>query len=51
MGNALGLKGDLARRYEDKAFMNLLENTLKVSDVDASACDAIYMTGGTWRDV
>jgi putative intracellular protease/amidase len=46
MGNALGLKGDLARRYEDKAFMNLLENTLKVSDVDASAYDAIYMTGG-----
>jgi putative intracellular protease/amidase len=45
MGNALGLKGDLARRYEDKAFMNLLENTLKVSDVDASAYDAIYMTG------
>jgi hypothetical protein len=51
MGNALGLKGDLARRYEEKAFMNLLENTLQVSDVDASAYDVIYMTGGTWRDV
>jgi hypothetical protein len=51
MGNALGLKGDLARRYEEKAFMNLLENTLQVSDVDASAYDDIYMTGGTWRDV
>jgi putative intracellular protease/amidase len=46
LGDALGLKGDLAKRYEDKVFMNLLENTLKVSDVDASAYDAIYMTGG-----
>ena len=46
MGTALGLKGDVAKRYEDKTFMNLLENTLKVSDVDASAYDAIYMTGG-----
>src|SRR5688500_8860912 len=46
MGTAVGLKGGLAKRYEDKTFMNLLENTLKISDVDASAYDAIYMTGG-----
>jgi putative intracellular protease/amidase len=46
LGDALGLKGDLAKRYEDKAFMNLLDNTLKISDVDAAAYDAIYMTGG-----
>ncbi|SCY19757.1 Putative intracellular protease/amidase [Nitrosospira sp. Nl5] len=46
VADAVGLKGDLSKRYEDKAFMNLLDNTLKVSDVDSAAYDAIYMTGG-----
>ena len=46
LGAAVGLKGDLGRRYEDRAFMNLLDNTPKVSDVDPAAYDAIYMTGG-----
>jgi putative intracellular protease/amidase len=46
LGVAIGLKGDLAKRYEDKAFMNLLDNTLKVSEVDPAAYDALYMAGG-----
>ena len=46
MGDAIGLKGSLSRRYEDKAFMRLLDNTLKVSDVDPAMYDAIYMAGG-----
>ncbi|MBA4142789.1 MAG: type 1 glutamine amidotransferase domain-containing protein [Nitrosospira sp.] len=44
--DAVGLKGDVSKRYEDRSFMNLLDNTLKVSDVNSAAYDAIYMTGG-----
>jgi putative intracellular protease/amidase len=33
-------------RYKDRNFMNLLENTKKVSDVRAEDYDAIYLTGG-----
>jgi putative intracellular protease/amidase len=46
LGSAVGVKTDLAKRYEDRAFMNRLNTTLKIADVDASAYDAIYMTGG-----
>jgi putative intracellular protease/amidase len=46
VANATGLKGEVSKRYEDRAFMNLLDNTLKVSDVDPTAYDAIYMAGG-----
>jgi len=46
IGYAVGIDGDVSKRYKDKAFMNLLDNTLRVSDVDVSAYDAIYMTGG-----
>src|SRR3954470_1800028 len=34
------------RRYEDRAFMDLLKDTMKVADADPSSYDAIYMTGG-----
>ena len=44
--DAVGLKDDLTRRYEDRAFMNLLDTTMPVSDADAAAYDALYMTGG-----
>lgn len=33
-------------RYKDREFMNLLDNTIKVSDADVSNYDAIYLTGG-----
>jgi putative intracellular protease/amidase len=46
VGHAVGMEGDVSKRYKDKTFMNLLDNTLKVSDVDPAAYDAIYMTGG-----
>lgn len=42
----VGMKGDISKRYESKAFMSLLDNTPKVSEFDAAAYDAIYMTGG-----
>lgn len=34
------------KRYEDREFMNLLEDTKKVSDVNLQDYDAIYLTGG-----
>jgi putative intracellular protease/amidase len=43
---ALGLKGDVHKRYEDRAFMDRLKTTLKLSDIDPSGYDGIYMTGG-----
>jgi putative intracellular protease/amidase len=46
IAGAVGLKGDLSKRYEDKFFMELLHNTLKVSDLDSAGYDAIYMAGG-----
>lgn len=33
-------------RYQDRGFMNLLENTRKVADINLEHYDAIYMTGG-----
>lgn len=45
MLKALGV-GDTGKRYEDRIYMNRLENTLKVSDIDPAAYDAIYLTGG-----
>lgn len=37
---------DTGKRYRDRDYMNLLENTLKLSEVDPANYDAIYMTGG-----
>ncbi len=34
------------RRYRDREFMNLLENTKKAGDVEVEDYDAIYFTGG-----
>ncbi|MFF4415080.1 type 1 glutamine amidotransferase domain-containing protein [Streptosporangium sp. NPDC001559] len=34
------------RRYRDRRFMNLLDDTRKVADVDVEDYDAIYLTGG-----
>lgn len=38
--------GGTDKRYEDKAFMNLLQNTLKVSEANPEDYDAVYLTGG-----
>ncbi|EKT81904.1 ThiJ/PfpI [Rhodococcus opacus M213] len=34
------------KRYHDREFMNLLENTKKATDLDVEDYDAIYFTGG-----
>jgi putative intracellular protease/amidase len=46
VAHTVGVKGNISKRYEDRTFMNLLQNTRKVSEVDAADYDAIYMTGG-----
>jgi putative intracellular protease/amidase len=46
LGAAVGLKGNLHERYEDRAFMDRLKDTLNVSDADPARYDAIYMAGG-----
>ncbi len=38
--------GGTKKRYADRAFMDLLDATLSVSDVSADDFDAIYLTGG-----
>jgi putative intracellular protease/amidase len=45
-GHALGMEGKTHKRYEDRAFMNRLVNTLKLADAEPATYDAIYMTGG-----
>jgi len=46
LGHAVGLGGPVHRRYEDRAFMDRLKNTMKVADADVAKYDAIYLTGG-----
>lgn len=46
MGAAVGLHGKVAKRYEDPAFMCMLDKTIAVSDVESAPYDAIYLTGG-----
>lgn len=46
ISNAVGLGGKLTKRYKDKSFRTLLNNTLKISEVKAQDYDAIYLTGG-----
>jgi putative intracellular protease/amidase len=46
LGHAVGLGGPVHKRYEDRAFMDRLVNTMTVADADPSVYDAIYMTGG-----
>jgi putative intracellular protease/amidase len=39
-------QGGTNKRYQDRAYMDLLKNTMKVADADSAQYDAIYMTGG-----
>lgn len=41
-----GFKDAVNKRYEDRAFMNLLQNTASINDVKADDYAAIYLTGG-----
>jgi putative intracellular protease/amidase len=38
--------GGTNKRYQDRAFMDRLKNTMKLADADPANYDAIYMTGG-----
>ena len=38
--------GNTDQRYEDRTYMNLLSDTMKVSEANVANYDAIYMTGG-----
>lgn len=46
LSQAVLKEGGTDKRYEDRAYMNLLQNTLKVSEANLEDYDAIYMTGG-----
>lgn len=46
LGAAVGLKGSVHKHYESRAFMDLLQNTRGVVEVDPVNYDAIYLTGG-----
>lgn len=46
LGHAIGLGGPVHKRYEDRAFMDRLKDTMRVADADVGGYDAIYMTGG-----
>ena len=46
MATAVGLEGAPSKHYRDRAYMDLLENTLSVTDVKLENYDAIYLTGG-----
>lgn len=39
-------QGDTGKRYRDRAFMDLLDDTVSVHDVVGEDFDAIYLTGG-----
>jgi putative intracellular protease/amidase len=46
VGHAVGLDGKVHRRYENRACMDRLVDTMKLTDADPAAYDAVYMTGG-----
>jgi putative intracellular protease/amidase len=45
-GHTLGIEGKVHERYADRAFMNLLSDTMPISAANVANYDAIYMTGG-----
>src|SRR5690625_4868984 len=46
IASAVGLRGNLTRRYEDREFMDRLNETLRIEDTSADNYDAIYLVGG-----
>lgn len=45
-GNALGFEGRVHEHYRDRAFMDLLGNTVTLELVEPGEYDGIYLTGG-----
>jgi len=46
IASATGLRGNLTRRYEDREFMDRLNETLRVEDAKVDHYDAIYLVDG-----
>ena len=46
LGESMGVQGPVSKRYQDREFMRLLDDTQKLADLSASEFDAIYLTGG-----
>ena len=46
MATAVGIEGATSKRYGDRAYMDLLEDTMRVTDATVQNYDAIYLTGG-----
>jgi putative intracellular protease/amidase len=46
LGDAIGLKGAVAKRYADRAYMDRLSSALRIDDVESEDYVAIYLTGG-----
>ncbi|GJG89381.1 thiazole biosynthesis protein ThiJ [Gemmatimonadetes bacterium T265] len=46
MATAFGLEGAVSKHYRDRAYMDRLEHTLRVADVEPADYAAIYLAGG-----
>lgn len=46
IAGAVGLRGHVTKQYEDRTFMERLNKTLKVEEVQVEDYDAIYLVGG-----
>lgn len=46
LGESMGIQGAVAKRYQSREFMRLLDDTRALGELDADAYAAIYMTGG-----
>lgn len=46
MATSIGIEGALSKHYRDRAYMDRLNNTTRVSEVEVADYDAIYLTGG-----
>ena len=46
MATAFGLEGAVSKHYGDRAYMDCLDNTMKVSDAKVTDYAAIYLAGG-----
>ena len=46
MATAVGIEGATSKHYRDRAYMDLLEDTMSVANAKMEDYDAIYLTGG-----
>ena len=46
LARSAGMRSSVFKRYEDRIFMDLLNDTVNVASVDPGEFDAIYLTGG-----